>query len=266
MDDPSFEDGELRRRAAADGADLVLDLDGFEGPLDVLLSLARDQKVDLTHISILHLAEQYLTWVARMRRANLELAADYLVMAAWLAYLKSRLLLPAPPGEAAPSGEDMAAALQFRLRRLEAMQEAGQRLMVRPRLGREVFARGMPEHLRGTATTVYDLTLYDLLKAYAGHRLRQEAGGPLHISPAELYSVEAALDRLRRLLGRHVPDWKTLSAFLPRDPADPLLRRSALAATFVASLELVKEGVLELRQTEPYGDILLRSPAGRGKR
>ncbi len=258
MRESDFEEGGTRHRATPGLPDLVLDLDGFEGPLDVLLTLAREQKVDLIHISILHLAEQYLGWVSRVRRANLELAADYLVMAAWLAFLKSRLLLPAPPGEAAPSGDEMAAALQFQLRRLEAMQDAGGRLMARPRLGREVFARGAPERLSDSATTVYDLTLYDLLKAYADHARRRDDGAPLYISPSELYSVEAALRRLRGLLGLHVPDWRTLSAFLPDDLADPLLRRSALAATFVASLELVREGILEIRQNEVYGDVLLR--------
>nr|WP_046023118.1 ScpA family protein [Magnetospira sp. QH-2] len=238
--------------------DLVLDLEGFEGPLDVLLSLAREQKVDLIHISILALAEQYLGWITEMRRANLELAADYLVMAAWLAYLKSRLLLPAPPGEAEPSGEEMAAALQFQLQRLESMQEAGIRLMARPRLGEDFFARGMPEDISNEVTAVYDLTLYDILRAYADHKRREEMGGPLQIAPVELYSVEAALERLRQLMGDLVPDWQTLAKFLPEGLKDPLMRRSAMAATFVASLELAKEGQLELRQTETYGDIQLR--------
>ncbi|GAB6054167.1 ScpA family protein [Magnetospira thiophila] len=257
MDD--FEQGDLRRESEGPrGFDLVLDLEGFEGPLDVLLTLARDQKVDLIHISILNLAEQYLRWITEMRRANLELAADYLVMAAWLAYLKSRLLLPAPPGEAEPSGEEMAAALQFQLQRLESMQEAGVRMMARPRLGEDFFARGMPEDLSNDVTAVYDLTLYDLLKAYADHKRREEIGGTLHITPVELYSVEAALERLRKLMGDLVPDWQTLANFLPEGLRDPLLHRSAVAATFVASLELAKEGQLELRQTETYGDIQIR--------
>lgn len=236
---------------------LVLDIDGFEGPIDVLLVLARDQKVDLTRISILQLADQYLAFVAQARVLRLELAADYLVMAAWLAYLKSRLLLPEPE-EAEPSGEDMAAALAYQLRRLEAMQEAGVRLMARPRLGRDVFARGAPEGVRIVTRAFYEVSLYDLLSAYGAHKRRRQGNGPLHIAPTELYSLEDALQRMTDALGR-LPDWTTLSAFVPPGIGGTLLGRSALASTFLASLELAKAGKVELRQEAPFAPIYLRS-------
>lgn len=225
---------------------LVLNLDGYEGPIDVLLQLARDQKVNLIQISILALAEQYLAFMTIAREENLELAADYLVMAAWLAYLKSRLLLPPEPGDAEPSGEEMAAALQFQLQRLEAMQKAGQALMERPLLGRDVFARGMPEGTIIVSHSIWDVTLYDLLKAYADHK-RREGASSLEIEPLTLYSVDQALHRLRQVLGS-MPDWTLLQRYLPADLADPLMHRSAICAHFIASLELVKQGVLELRQ------------------
>ncbi|HYD30741.1 MAG TPA: ScpA family protein [Azospirillaceae bacterium] len=245
----------------SDAAQLVLDIDGFEGPIDMLLALAREQKVDLTHISILQLADQFLTFVAEARRVRLELAADYLVMAAWLAYLKSRLLLPDPDPEE-PSGEDLAAALTFQLQRLEAMQEAGTRLMARPQLGREVFARGNPEGVDLIRKSSFDLTLYDLLKAYGDFKRRQQAS-TFHIAPTDLYSIEDAVKRLSDMLGR-MPDWVTLSSFLPRNWSDGTITgRSALAAHFLATLELAKSGQLEVRQEGAFGPIYLRraSPA-----
>ncbi len=248
---------EDRHEAALGGHDFRLDLDGYEGPIDVLLQLAREQKVDLTRISILELAEQYLSFVREARHLRLELAADYLVMAAWLAYLKSRLLLPEEDGGEEPSGAEMAAALRFQLQRLEAIQEAGWRLMARPQLGREFFARGAPEPIRIVTHTEYEATLYDLLHAYALQSARAEAND-LHIPPTELYSVDDAIHRLRGLLG-HMPNWRVLSSFLPAELEGTLLWRSALATTFAASLELCREGELRIRQDGAFGPIYLAS-------
>jgi segregation and condensation protein A len=247
-----------RPELAPETADLVVDLEGYEGPIDMLLTLAREQKVDLTHISILRLADQYLAFIAAARHLRLEIAADYLVMAAWLAYLKSRLLLPQPPAPDEPSGADMAAALTYQLLRLEAMQEAGVRLMARPQLGRDVFARGAPEGLPRVLVPVWDVTLYDLLRAYGDGRQRKE-GGVLHIVPTELYSLDDAMQRLSRILGR-VPDWRSLMSFLPPVVGDGIVWRSAIAATFAASLELARSGKLQLRQDAAFGPIYLRSP------
>lgn len=255
---PAFEEDPPRdAEPSASGGEgrLVLALDGFEGPIDLLLGLARDQKVDLTRISILQLADQYLAFVAEARRVRLELAADYLVMAAWLAYLKSRLLLP-EPDEQEPSGEEMAQALAFQLQRLEAMRRVGDRLMARPQLGREVFARGAPEGIRVVARSIFELSLYDLLRAYADHRRRQEFG-TWRIQPLDLYTMEEARQRLETMLGR-MPDWAALSSFVPDGSADALTNRSALAATFAASLELTKAGVIELRQDGAFEPIFLR--------
>jgi segregation and condensation protein A len=245
------------RREPSPQAELVVDLEGYEGPIDVLLALAREQKVDLTKISILQLADQYLAFIAAARRLRLEIAADYLVMAAWLAYLKSRLLLPEPAPEEEPSGAEMAAALAFQLQRLEAMQQAGLRLMARPQLGREVFGRGAPDGLRLVSRIAYDVSLYDLLKAYGDSR-RHAGGAVLEIRAAELYSMDEALERLGRILGK-VPDWRGLMSFLPSDLRGGLVGRSAVAATLAASLELVRSGRLELRQDVAFGPIYLRS-------
>lgn len=236
----------------------VLDLDGYEGPIDVLLQLARDQKVDLIHISILALADQYLEFVAEARRQSLELAADYLVMAAWLAFLKSRLLLPDLSSEEEPSGEEMAAALQYQLQRLEAMQKAGQALMERDRLGQQFFARGNPERFKPREIEFLDATLYDLLKAYGDQKRRKDAQTPMHIEAFEIFTVEDALQRLRRLMGA-TPDWQDLWSFLPENLKGALLTRSAVASTFAASLEMAKEGKVTIRQTDNFGPIFLRS-------
>jgi segregation and condensation protein A len=246
----------------AEGGDrLVVDLEGFEGPLDVLLALARDQKVDLTRLSILDLADQYLAFVAHARSLRLELAADYLVMAAWLAYLKSRLLLPQPPGDEEPSAQAMAAALAFQLQRLEAMQQAGARLMSRPRLGIDVFPRGAPEGLRTVRKSVFEVTLYDLLTSY-GEQHHRRTAGTLHITASEFYSMDAALKRLARLVGA-TPDWQILNSFLPPEIEGGVIARSALASTLAASLELVRAGKVELRQNTPFGPIYLRTrPSG----
>lgn len=239
----------------------VVDLDGFEGPIDVLLTLARDQKVDLTQISILQLADQYLEFVTEARKVNIELAADYLVMAAWLAYLKSRLLIPDLSDGDEPTGEEMAAALAFQLQRLEAMQDAGARLVALAQLGQEFFARGMPEAPEDEVRTIFEVSLYDLLKAYGD---QQNRGGEsrLQIEAYNLYAVEDALERLRQLVGR-TPDWENLSSFLPPGMNDVMLVRSAMASTFVASLELAREGKLKIRQMNTFGPIYLRSADGR---
>jgi segregation and condensation protein A len=250
---------EMEKPAPEPAVELVVDLEGYEGPIDMLLALARDQKVDITKISILKLADQYLAYIAAARRLRLEIAADYLVMAAWLAYLKSRLLLPQPAEAEEPSGEEMAAALAHQLLRLEAMQKAGQQLFARDLLGRDVFARGAPEGLPRVLIPVYEATLYDLLKAYGEERSRKESG-VLHIEAPELYSMDEALQRLGRLLGR-MPDWRTLMSFLPSGLVPGLVHRSAVAATFAATLELVRSGKLQLRQDKAFGPIYLRSPA-----
>lgn len=251
-------DGEVHEFDADTGA-LLVDIDGFEGPLDVLLTLARTQKVDLRQISILQLAEQYLAFISAARRLRLELAADYLVTAAWLAYLKSRLLLPAEEsGDGEPDADEMAARLAFQLQRLEAMRKCAAQLLARDQLGRDVFARGAPETVSVERSTTWKATLYDLLSAYA----RQQSSAdyrPLHIERAKTYAMEEALKRLRTVVG-DMPSWTRLEMFLPADWRDPKLCRSAIASTFAASLELAKEGVLSLRQTEMFGPIYMRMP------
>jgi len=240
----------------ANDDELVLDLDGFEGPIDALLSLARDQKVDLRKISILELADQYLAFIARARRLRLELAADYLVMAAWLAYLKSRLLLPEPPADGEPSGAELAAALAFQLQRLEAMQQAGKRLLALPQFGIDFFARGAPEPAKIIDVPVWDVTLFDLLKAYGTHPGRRREG-MLRIAPLNLFSMDDALKRIGDMLG-HVLDWTILRNFLPEGMETPLQRRAAMAATFAATLEMARNGNIELRQEGVFAPIYLR--------
>lgn len=243
---------------------LMLDLDGFEGPLDLLLELARDQKVDIIRISILQLAEQYLTFIHTARELRLELAADYLVMAAWLAYLKSRLLLPKQESdEEELSAEEMAELLAFQLKRLEAMKAAGEKLLERPNLGRDFFGRGDPEEVRVTTASVYDASLYDLLKAYAQIMLTSESK-TLEIEAFDLYAMDDAIRRLRDLFGRRVvPTWTRLLEFMPHGLGTPLKARSALAAHFVASLEMCRDGELEISQEQVFGPIMLRSPQKR---
>ena len=243
---------------------LMLDLDGFEGPLDLLLELARDQKVDIIRISILELAEQYLNFINTARELRLELAADYLVMAAWLAYLKSRLLLPKQDSdEEELSAEEMAKLLAFQLKRLEAMKAAGEKLLERPNLGRDFFGRGDPEEVRVTTASVYDASLYDLLKAYAQIMLTSESK-TLEIEAFDLYAMDDAIRRLRDLFGRRVvPTWTKLLEFMPHGLGTPLKARSALAAHFVASLEMCRDGELEISQEQVFGPIMLRSPQKR---
>jgi segregation and condensation protein A len=252
-DQPFEEDS---REPVAPGDALLLDLDGYEGPIDILLALARDQKVDLRKISILALADQYLAFIARARQLRLEIAADYLVMAAWLAYLKSRLLLPEPEAEGEPTGAELAAALAFQLQRLQAMRDVGARLMARPQLGRDILPRGEPERVKVVSRLVYTDTLYDLLKAYGSHAGRRQEGA-LHILPTDLYSMDDALKRLGGMIGRTL-EWATLASFLPPGLGSGLVRRSALAATFAASLEMARSGRLKLRQDRTFGPIYIR--------
>jgi segregation and condensation protein A len=234
---------------------LTLDLDGWEGPLDLLLTLARSQKVDLAKISILALVEQYLAFIADAKKLKLEIAADYLVMAAWLAYLKSCLLLP-KDAEADPSPEELALRLQLRLQRLAAMREAGARLIARDRLGRDVFPRGAPEGLRLVRKAAWQTELYDLIAAYGSVRARTEPA--VHVvTRRPVMTLEEALLRVERLLGTRV-EWATLESFLP-ETQDGEFRKSALASSFVAALELARKGRLELDQQAPFAPLYIRA-------
>lgn len=235
---------------------LVVDVDGYEGPLDLLLTLARAQKVDLTRISILKLAEQYLAFIEEAKRLQLELAADYLVMASWLAYLKSRLLLPPPEEEEEPTAEEMAARLAFRLQRLEAMRDCAAKLMARNRMGRDVFARGMPEGIRVIRKSQYSADLYDLLKAYAHQRSVQKIER-LQVPRQPVLAIEDARKRLESMLGVIV-DWDRIDALVPPEFETGRARRSGLASTFSASLEFAKEGRIELRQAGPFEPLFVR--------
>lgn len=240
---------------------LIIDVDGFEGPLDLLLTLSRTQKVDLRKISVLQLAEQYLGFVEKARSLRIELAADYLVMAAWLAFLKSRLLLPPEPGEEGPSAEDLAAHLAFQLERLQAMRDAAARLMGRDQLGRDFFARGVPEDLTHLRKVTWTATLLDLMRAYAQIRTKDEFR-PFVLDREHIYTMEQALDRMRGLIG-YVGDWATLVSFLPDGwDGTPMARRSSLAAHFAAVLEMAKRGQVVLRQGETFSPIELRRKDG----
>lgn len=236
---------------------LTVDVEGFEGPLDLLLELSRRQKVDLSKISILALAEQYLEFIEEVRKLRIELAADYLVMAAWLAFLKSKLLLPVEENdEDEMSGEEMAAMLAFRLKRLEAMREAGKRLVNRNRLGRDYFARGMPEHVKIDKVSDFKATLYDLLSAYASQRQRQSVSH-VTINKREVWSLSDARDILTRLVG-DLADWTPLDVFLKPYIPTPALRNSAIASSFAATLELVREGKLKIRQEAAFAPLYLK--------
>jgi segregation and condensation protein A len=236
---------------------LIVNVDGFEGPLDVLLTLSRTQKVDLRKISVLELAQQYLAFVERAKQLRIELAADYLVMAAWLAFLKSRLLLPPDPEEEGPSGEELAAHLAFQLERLQAMREHAAKLMARDQLGRDFFARGIPEDVQRVKTVTYTATLLDLMQGYARIRTKDEFR-PYTMDRDAVFTLEQALERMRPLIG-FAGTWTDISTYLPDDfTGDPVRLRSATASTFAASLELVKEGRAEIRQTETFAPIELR--------
>jgi segregation and condensation protein A len=238
----------------------LVDVDGFEGPLDLLLELARRQKVDLARISVLALAEQYLAFIDAARRVRLELAADYLVMAAWLAYLKSRLLLPEQPrGGEEPVAADLAAALAARLRRLEAIRAAAEQLINRPRLGRDMFARGAPEGLSVIRQAAWQANIYDLLSAYARQR-QTRALAHVTVKHRVVWSLAEAREALERLDGRIV-EWTTLESYLADYLATPELRRTVKASTFSASLEMVKEGQIDLRQDAAFAPIWVRTRA-----
>jgi len=235
---------------------LVIDIAGFEGPLDLLLHLARNQKVDLSRISVLALAEQYLVFVETARRVRIELAADYLVMAAWLAFLKSKLLIPQQSKDDGPSGEEMAEALAFRLKRLEAMRDAAASLVNRNRLGRDVFARGAPEHIPDQRQSAFDASLYDLLNAYAGLRQRQ-AVTQVTIERRSVWSLVEARAILTRMIG-DIEDWTALEHYLLRYMTSPSERVTAIASAFAASLELVREGKMEIRQDGAFQPLYMR--------
>jgi segregation and condensation protein A len=259
MPEDFFDADSTAARLAAEA--LVVDVDGFEGPLDLLLTLARSQKVDLRRVSILRLAEQYLGFVEAAKRLRIELAADYLVMAAWLAYLKSRLLLPPDPAEQGPSGDELAEHRAYQLQRLEAMRDAAARLMARDQLGRDVFARGETQAVTRDLKVVHTASLVDLMRAYARIKTREDFT-PLHLSRGPVYTMEQALERMRGMLGTAI-DWVSLSAWLPDDWAqEPRRRRSATAASFAAALELAKAGRLDLRQEAPFQPIYLRARPG----
>jgi segregation and condensation protein A len=253
--------------AAADrGIDepaLIVDVGGFEGPLDLLLTLARQQKVDLAKISILALANQYLAFVEQARRTRLELAADYLVMAAWLAYLKSRMLLPEPVAPEGMSAADMANALALRLKRLDAIREAGGRLFERPLLGRDVFGRGDPQPIAEIKRPEWSATLYDLLSAYAAERQRR-ALARVRFAKRTVWSLAEARAVLERMMGA-TADWSCLDEFLIAYAVEPALRSTALASSLAATLELVREGALEVHQSAAFAPIYLRKRvAGNG--
>lgn len=248
-------DLEFDERPIRQSDELTLNLDGWEGPLDLLLNLARAQKVDLAQISILQLVEQYLTYLAEARALKLEIAADYLVMAAWLAYLKSCLLLPKDP-EADPSPEEIALRLQMRLQRLDAMREAGARLLGRDRIGRDVFLRGAPEGLRLVRKSAWQVRDFDLFAAYGAVRARTAPA--MHIVHARaVMTLEEAIERVARMIGTAL-DWTFLESFLPATQ-DPQFRRSALASSFLAMLELARRGRLEFAQEETFGPIKLKA-------
>ena len=243
-----------------DGGLLIVELGGFEGPLDLLLELARHHKVDLKQISILKLAEQYLAFIEKARRLQLELAADYLVMAAWLAYLKSRLLIPAPPGTEETEPADLAARLAFRLQRLQAMRTASENLMKRSVLGRDVFVRGAPEPLVIDTRRQYADNLIDLLKAYADRRKKKLVHQIYVPKRHPTWSIKEARNALERMVGV-MDDWGTLDLWLAQYLGDPGMRRSVTASSFNASLELAREGLLELRQEGPFRPLYLRRRA-----
>lgn len=256
---PEFEDDLLKERLESE--QLLLYLGDFDGPIDMLLGLARDQKVDLSSISILSLANQYLDFIEKARSLRLELAADYLVMASWLAYLKSRLLIPQEgKKQEEPSAQELADALQFQLRRLEAMRKVASDLFHLPRLGYNVFARGEPEGLKTVYTPKYEMSLYDLLRSYADIRQRQ-TNSVYKLNPVKLFSLEEAITRLESMLGRIPRSWVSLFMFLPSGGLDGrIVRRSAIASTFGGALEMAKRGLIEVQQEKNYGTIFIRTP------
>jgi segregation and condensation protein A len=260
---------DIANNRGSDEPTLIVDVEGFEGPLDLLLTMARQQKVDLAKISILALADQYLAFVEQARRMRLELAADYLVMAAWLAYLKSRLLLPEPVAPEGLSAVEMAKALALRLRRLDAIREAGARLFERPQLGREVFGRGDPEPIAEIKRPQWSATLYDLISAYATERQRH-ALRRVRFAKRNVWSLVEAREALQRLVGT-TGDWSRLDEYLIAFVVEPSMRATVFASSLAASLELVREGVVEMQQAGAFAPIYVRKrehiePAGAGHR
>jgi segregation and condensation protein A len=251
-----FETGRPAERIDDDLA-LVVDVEGYEGPLDLLLALARQQKVDLAKISILALADQYLVFIEEARKIRLELAADYLVMAAWLAFLKSRLLLPEPATPDGPSAEEMATALANRLRRLEAIREAANRLLNRPQFQRDIFPRGNPEAIAEIRHPRFTATLFDLLTAYATQR-QQRVLTTVHLAKRTVWSLSEARASLERLVGLADEDWGCLDEYLMAYVVDPSQRATVFASSFAAALELVREGVMDLNQKEAFAPLYFR--------
>ncbi len=251
---------EVAERASDEPA-LVVDVEGFEGPLDLLLVLARQQKVDLAKISILALADQYLTFIEAARKLRLELAADYLVMAAWLAYLKSRLLLPEGSSPEAQTAEEMAAALAFRLKRLEAFREVAQKLLERPQLDRDIFSRGDPEPIAQIKHPQWSATLYDLLSAYAVQRSKAAAGSKVRFAARKVWSLAEARGAIERLIGVSF-DWTCLDDYLVNYLVEPELVNTVKASSFAATLEMVREGVMDLQQHSAFAPIYVRKRAG----
>ena len=245
---------------ASDEQALIVDVEGFEGPLDLLLTLARQQKVDLAKISVLALAEQYLAFIEEARLIRLELAADYLVMAAWLAYLKSRLLIPVAEGDVGPSAEDMANALALRLKHLEAIRVAAEQLTARPQLGRDVFGRGAPEPIADIKRPEWTATLYDLLTAYAQQR-QKSALARVRMPNRNVWSLSEARQALERMVGAS-EDWGRLDEFLISYLVEPAMRATVMASSFASVLEMVREGVVELQQTGVFSPIYLRKRPG----
>jgi segregation and condensation protein A len=255
---PQFEEDILKERSESE--QLLLYLGDFDGPIDMLLSLARDQKVDLTKISILALANQYIEFIEKARDLRLEIAADYLVMAAWLAYLKSRLLIPQEElKQAEPTAQELAEALQFQLRRLEAMRKVATDLFRLPRLGYNVFGRGEPEGLHTSYICKYEMTLYDLLKAYGDIKQRQQ-NSVYKLNPVKLFSLEEAIARLETMLGKIPMEWVSLFMFLPGGLTEKIVKRSAIASTFGGALEMAKRGLIEIQQEKNYAPIYIRRP------
>ena len=256
---PQFEEDIIKERSESE--QLLLYLGDFDGPIDMLLSLARDQKVDLTKISILALANQYIEFIEKARDLRLEIAADYLVMAAWLAYLKSRLLIPQEEQkQSEPSAQELAEALQFQLRRLEAMRKVANDLFRLPRLGYNVFGRGEPEGLHTSYISKYEMTLYDLLKAYGDIKQRQQ-NSIYKLNPVKLFSLEEAIARLESMLGKIPEEWVSLFMFLPAGLQEKIVKRSAVASTFGGALEMAKRGLIELQQEKNYAPIFIRRPS-----
>ena len=255
MHEKLFRTESVTKRVASET--LIIDVDGYEGPLDLLLTLSRTQKVDLRKISVLDLAIQYLIFIERATALRIELAADYLVMAAWLAFLKSRLLLPPDPKEDGPSGDELAAHLAYQLERLQAMRDCAAKLMARDRLGKDRFVRGLPEDVSRRRNVIYTANLLDLMQGYARIRTKDDFR-PFVLDRDAVLTMEQALNRMRGLIG-FTGDWTDIISYLPEDWLnDPQKRKSATASTFAASLELAKEGKIEIRQGEVYAPIEIR--------